>query len=178
MSRVVYYTAMSLDGFVADEHDRLDWLFAQEADPSGDLGFAEVDAGAGALIMGRRTFDWVVAELARTGDVWPHRQPCWVVTRREGAVPDGADVRFTGGPAAEVVAAARRAAGEKLVWCVGGGETATGLAAAGVLDEVWVAVAPVMLGAGSPVLSKRLDLELLTTGRNGDLVTARFRVRT
>lgn len=79
---MIYAAATSLDGFVADGHGNLDWLFGHPIDPDGPGGFGEIDARAGALLMGRTTSDWVAAELARTGDRWPQRQPCWVLTSR------------------------------------------------------------------------------------------------
>jgi len=64
-----YFTATSLDGFIATENDSLDWLF-----PLGDLNnssYPELIAGAGALAMGSATYEWMMrkAELvsATTG---------------------------------------------------------------------------------------------------------------
>jgi dihydrofolate reductase len=68
------------------------------------------------------------------------------------------------------------AAGDRNVWIVGGGELAGQFADAGLLDEVIVTIAPVTLGAGAPLLPRRIELRLDELGRNGDFACARFAV--
>ena len=68
------------------------------------------------------------------------------------------------------------AAGDKNVWIVGGGDLVGQFADAGLLDEVIVSIAPVTLGAGAPLLPRRIELKLEEVGRNGDFVSARFSV--
>jgi len=70
------------------------------------------------------------------------------------------------------------AAGDGNVWIVGGGDLAGQFAAAGLLDEVLVSIAPVTLGAGAPLLPRRLELRLDEIGRNGDFVAAKYAVVT
>ena len=136
------------------------------------------DATVGAIVMGRTTYDWVEVELARQGVAWPHRQPAWVLTHRgaPAVVPD-APITFTDAPIDEVAGAMRDAAGELGCWVMGGGEVATAFADAGLLDEVIVAIAPVLLGAGTAVITTRLDLDLVSVVRNRDLAVLRYRVR-
>jgi dihydrofolate reductase len=177
MGVVVYYTAVSLDGFVAGPGDDLGWLFPHEAEPGGANDYDAFLAGVGALVMGRTTFDWVIAELARTGSAWPYTLPCWVRTRRAlPSLAEDVDIRATAAPAEQVVADMRAAAGSADLWCVGGGHTAAWLHGAGQLDEIRVTVAPEVLGAGTPLLPARAQLELLDTARSGAFVTARYRV--
>jgi len=172
-----YSTGVSLDGFVADAHGSLDWLFAADHDPEGPGGFAAFDATIGAMVMGRTTYDFVEHALAESGEPWPHRQPTWVLTHREPpAVPLGTGITFTDAPIAEVTAAMREAAGDLDCWIVGGGQVASAFAEAGLLDEVILAVAPVALGEGTPVLTTRLDLDLVAAERNRDLAVLRYRV--
>ena len=71
-----------------------------------------------------------------------------------------------------MVAAARG----KNVWIVGGGDLAGQFADAGLLDEVLVTIAPVTLGAGAPLLPRRIELRLDELGQNGDFVCGRFSV--
>jgi dihydrofolate reductase len=174
----VHSTGASLDGFVADAHASLDWMLAVDHDPDGPGGFAAFDVTVGALVMGRTTYDWVDAALARDGVAWPHRQPTWVLTHRDppAVVPD-APITFTDAALDEVAAAMREAAGDLDCWVVGGGVVATAFAEAGLLDEVIVAIAPVVLGAGTPLLTTHLDLELVAAERNRDLAVLRYRVR-
>ncbi|MDQ5820118.1 MAG: dihydrofolate reductase family protein, partial [Actinomycetota bacterium] len=68
------------------------------------------------------------------------------------------------------------AAGERNVWIVGGGDLAGQFADAGLLDEVIVSIAPVTLGAGAPLLPRRIELRLDELARNGDFACAKFSV--
>lgn len=177
MSRLVYYTAMSLDGYVATREHDLSWLLSRDGDPEGPLGFSAFERRVGAIVMGRSTFDWVAAHLPPE-EGWPHHQPCWVVTSRAidpGRFPTS-DIRATSAPAAEVVAQMRAAAGDLDLWCVGGGRTATWLHDSGLLDEVWVSIAPVLLGAGIPVVDGHVELDLVDVDRNRDFAVCRYRV--
>ena len=80
------------------------------------------------------------------------------------------------GDVAPVHEAMVHAAGGKNVWLVGGGDLVGQFADAGVLDEVLVTIAPVTLGAGAPLLPRRIELSLEEVARNGDFVSARFGV--
>lgn len=176
MGRVIYYTSASLDGFLADACGGMEWLFRHENDPNGSLGWNEFDAHIGAIVMGRTTYDWVAGELRRTGSNWPHSQPCWVVTSRPVEPLEGADLRRAPSNPKELISEALEAAGATDVWCAGGGRVAAWLHAAGLIDEVWVTLAPELLGNGVPLLPVAARLELVEHGRNGEFLTARYRV--
>lgn len=170
---LTYYTATTLDGFLADEHDSLDWLLRQEHDESGAFGMEGFMAGIGAIVMGSTTYEWV---LAHEHGPWPYALPSWVMTSRDLAPRDGGDLRFASGDVRPVFQAMTAAAGGKDLWLVGGGDLAGQFAEAGLLDEVVVSVAPVTLGAGRPLLPRRLDLELVESAVNGAFVSTRYRV--
>jgi dihydrofolate reductase len=98
-----------------------------------------------------------------------------VFTHREFADP-GRDVRFTSDDVASVHAAMSEAAGGKNIWLVGGGDLVGQFHDAGLLDEVWVQYAPVTLGAGAPLLPRRVELEVLEVARNRDFMCGRYAV--
>lgn len=168
-----FYTASSLDGFIATADHSLDWLFKQNFDWEAEIAETAFFAGVGALVMGASTYEWML----RNQETWEYEQPAWVMTHRELAVPAGADVRLVQGDVAPVHADMVAAAGDKDIWVMGGGDLAGQFADAGLLDEVWVQFAPVTLGSGQPLLSRNLDLELLHHVRNRDFVCVRYRVR-
>ena len=172
----VFYTATTLDGYLADEHDSLDWLFVQDIDEQGPMNYTEFIADIGALAMGATTYEWVRAHLARTGEPWSYTMPSWVFTHRDLEGIEGADVRFTAAPIADVHAEMTAAAGGKDLWVVGGGDLAGQFAEAGLLDEVVVSIAPVTLGAGRPLFPRRFALRLRELARNGDFACARYDV--
>jgi dihydrofolate reductase len=175
-----YYTATTLDGFIADPNDSLEWLFSRQQDHDGPLNYAAFIAEVGALAMGSTTYEWAVDhELSgkpREEWKWPYEIPTWVFTHRELTVVPGADVRFTSDEVASVHAEMRTAADGKNVWVVGGGDLVGQFADVGLLDEVIVYVAPVTLGAGKPLLPRSLELRLEETARNGDFVCSRYAV--
>jgi dihydrofolate reductase len=173
MSLTQYYTATSLDGFIADEQHSLEWLFTRTQDRAGPLNYDEFYAAVGAVAMGSTTYEWI---LDHEGARWPYDVPAWVFTHRELRQIPGAQVTFTSGDVGNVHRELREAAGDRNVWIVGGGDLAGQFADAGLLDEVIVYAAPVTLGAGAPLLPRRVELRLEETARNGDFVTARFGV--
>lgn len=171
-----YYTATTLDGFIADEHDSLAWLFVQEQDEQGPLNYGEFIKDVGAIVMGSTTYEWILAHNERTGDAWAYDVPAWVTTSRDLPGVEEADVRFFSGDVAELHPEMVAAAGDKDVWVVGGGDLAGQFADAGLLDQIIAYVAPVTLGAGRPILPRRLELRLEETAPNKAFVTARFSV--
>ncbi|APX33799.1 deaminase [Brachybacterium sp. P6-10-X1] len=179
MTTYRYFTATSLDGFLADEHDSLDWLLSQPTGTESILPYDTFIADIGAIVTGRTTYDWVlrhVSEGDRAEDSpWAYEQPTVVFTHRR-LEPAGEFVRSVSGPPAQHRAALEAAADGKDVWIVGGGDLAAEFARAGMLDEIFVSIAPVTLGAGKPLLGGRFDLELLDHGTNGALLEARYRV--
>lgn len=176
MTRTTYYTATTLDGFIADEHDSLDWLFVQPHDTSGPMNYDDFFAGIGAVCMGATTYAWILDHQVATGEAWAYPMPSWVFTHRRFDVPDGADVRFVAGAVEPVHAEMAAAAGGKDLWVIGGGHLAADFATAGLLDEVVVSIAPVTLGAGRPLFPRPFDLELVELDRNGAFACARYTI--
>jgi dihydrofolate reductase len=130
--------------------------------------------------MGSSTYAWIIEHEFADKDPadwkWPYDLPCWVFTSRELQVVPGAQIEFVSGEVTPVHAQMVEAAGGKNVWIVGGGDLVGQFADAGLLDDVIVYIAPVTLGAGKPLLARRVELQLEKTGRNGDFVAARYSV--
>ena len=171
-----YYTATTLDGFLADEHDSLDWLLSQPTGEQSILPYDDFLAGVGAIVTGRSTYDWVLEHEGVVDGAWVYTQPTFLFTHRPPAERREGVTAVSGAPA-DLRAALEDAAGGKDVWIVGGGDLAAEFARAGMLDEVFVSIAPVTLGAGRPLLGGAFDLELLEHGTNGAFLEARFAVR-
>jgi dihydrofolate reductase len=167
-----YYTATSLDGFIATEDDSLEWLF-----PLGDLAetsYPSFIAEVGALAMGSVTYQWMLdhaSEVAASaGSPWPYAQPTWVFSSRSLPLVAGADIRIVRGDIRPVHAAMRVAAGSKNVWVVGGGDLAGQFYDAGLLDEIILQVGSVTLGRGKPLFPRRVTsppLRLVSTKQVG-----------
>jgi dihydrofolate reductase len=172
VSITTYYTATSLDGFIADEQHSLEWLFRQDQDESGPLNYEEFVTRNGAMVMGSTTYEWI---LRHESGKWPYLLPAWVMTTRQLPKADG-DVRFARGDVGSVYDEMTAAANGKDLWIVGGGDLAGQFADAGLLDEIIVYIAPVTLGGGAPLLPRKLDLRLEELARNETFACARYSV--
>jgi dihydrofolate reductase len=175
-----YYTATTLDGFIADPNNSLDWLFTRQQEPDAPLRYETFIKDVGALAMGSTTYEWILDHEFKNKVPaewkWPYEIPGWVFTHRDLRVVPDASVEFTSDPVETVHARMVEAAGGKNVWLVGGGDLVGQFAEVGLLDELIVYVAPVTLGAGKPLLPRHVELRLEETARNGDFVTVRYSV--
>jgi dihydrofolate reductase len=153
-----YYTASSLDGYIADPENGLEWLFQFSDSPTDD--YPAFIAQVGAIAMGASTYEWLLRHQIHPekGEAkpWPYTQPSWVFTTRTLPPVAGADIRFVKGDVRPVHRAMAEAAGDRNVWIVGGGELAGQFHDHGLLDEIIVTFASVTLGAGAPLLPRRI----------------------
>jgi dihydrofolate reductase len=187
MGSTIFYTATTLDGYIADERDSLDWLFEVPAgdDAEGhERRFARFIADVGAIAMGSTTFEWIVGyeHLLEHPEKWRQSYgdiPTWVFSHRRLPVIEGADLRFVQGDVATVHRDMTEASAGKNIWIVGGGDLVGQFADADLLDEIQVSIAPVTLGGGAPLLPRRLTssrLTLASVERQGQFVAATYRV--
>ena len=176
MSFTQYYTATTLDGFIADPDNSLDWLFTRAQEPDGPMTYEAFIGSVGALAMGSTTYEWILSAEDRAGWQWPYEIPGWVFTHRQLPLVPEADVRFVSGEVGPVHEEMVRAAGGRNVWIVGGGDLTGQFADAGLLEVVMVCCARVPRGAGAPLLPRRVELRLEEVARNGDFAAARYSV--
>ena len=175
-----YYTATSLDGFIATPDDSLEWLF-----PLGDVNetsYPQFIVEVGALAMGATTYEWMLRHVVKLGvpasvsasapgpGSWPYPQPVWVFSHRTLPAVPSADIRFVSGDVRPVHAQMVTAAADKNIWLVGGGDLVGQFFDAGLLDELIVQVGSVTLGAGKPLLPRMIaspPLQLTSAQRIG-----------
>ena len=146
MSTVIWHTMMSLDGYIAGPGDSMDWAFEQ---PGGSALADETRGAIGAIVAGRRWYDLATER-------WDGRQgiyggkwdgPVLVLTHRPPETSEDPGIRFVSDGIEAAVAQAREAAGGKAVGLFGAQIARQGLEA-GLVDEIVVHVAPVLLGGG------------------------------
>ena len=192
MSKVQYYCAATLDGYIADANDEIDWLTGYEgsyegegADPApmSERGsYERFYAEVGALVSGSITYEFVLEHMSGGGD-WPYAgKPCWVLSSRDLQTPEaeGADVRIVRGEVADLFEEMLASAGDRNLWVLGGGNVASQFADADLLDEMLVTVVPVVLGAGKPVFERPLAKPMQLIGANTHatgMVYLRYEVR-
>ena len=162
MARTQYYAAASLDGYIAEADGGLQWLFDAADNPleGGDANYNAFYARVTALAVGASTYELMV------GHEWAYgAMPTWVFTHREFETPSGADVRYVHGSVADHRDAMHEAAGDGVLWVVGGGELASQFAEAGELDDVIVSYMPVVLGTGIGLFARPISgtLDLVST---------------
>jgi dihydrofolate reductase len=168
--KVQYFTATSLDGFIADEHHSLDWLFAV---PHGedDGSWDEFIGGVGPMAMGASTYEWMLGHDPDMQDgpekyrEYYEDRPCWVFTHRELPRIPGVELSFVDGDVRPVYDAMVAARPGTNVCIVGGGDLVGQFDDAGLLDEIWLGLTPVVLGAGAPLLPRRITSERLSFRR-------------
>jgi dihydrofolate reductase len=160
MARVQYYAAATLDGFIADPGDGIEWLTGyrgsyggQDAEPMKG-SYDEFYDGIGALVMGSTTYEWVLEHVSE----WPYSgKPTWVLSSRELPQPPGdGEVKVVDGAVPDLYEEMVAAAGDRALWVIGGGNVASQFADEGLLDEVLVTVVPVVLGEGKPLFDRQL----------------------
>jgi dihydrofolate reductase len=164
MGKVVYYCAASLDGYIAEADDTIEWLMGYEGEPPGEGvnpvqgGYADFYEGVGALVSGSVTYNFILGQMEGGGEWMYMGKPYWVLSSRDLPVPegDGIDVRIVRGDVPELFDEMLASAGADQLWVVGGGNVASQFADAGLLEEVRVTVVPVALGAGKPLFDRRL----------------------
>lgn len=170
MGKIVFDTATTINGFIADENNSLEWLFSL---PGGDTPDEELlPQDMSVLVEGSTTYEWILEheDILAHPEKWHDfhgDRSVFVFTTRDLPVPEGADIRFVQGSVADVLPAIREAAGDGGIWVVGGGDLAGQFLDVGALDEIALSIAPVALTGGAPLLPRRVGGERL------ELVSAR-----
>ena len=155
--KVILYIAVSVDGFIAGPGDDLSFLKLAEAEGE-DYGYAAFRSHVDTVILGRRTFDWVVREV---GEFPEKERQVYVLTRTPRA-PEG-NIEFYDGDIGELVNALRALPGLD-IHLDGGGQVIREFLARGLVDELILFIIPVLLGEGTrlfqaPYPSSRLMLK-------------------
>lgn len=154
--KVVLFIASSLDGYIATEEESLDWL--ERVEGEGDNGFSEFYDTVDTVLMGKKTYDWVMRQDLKK---FPYKGKATFVFTRS-AVEDTGDVSFVNKDIQSFIYHLKNKDG-KNIWLVGGGDLVQSFLQAELIDEIIVTVAPTLLGKGIPLFKKQdlsFDLEL------------------
>ena len=150
--KLVFYGAVSLDGYLARENDSLDWLFRTEGD-GADNGYGDFYATVNTILMGRRTYDWILqhGEFPYTG------KQSYVLTQSRSGTDE--NVEFVNEDIVRFTKSLKAKAGGR-IWMVGGGQTLQPLLYENLVDELILQIAPVIIGGGIPLfIAGELDLD-------------------
>jgi dihydrofolate reductase len=179
VTRVQYFTACTLDGFIADENNSLDWLYELPRDDN-DHHWEQWFPSIGALVLGATTYEQVIEhEGIGIAPVrwreWYGERPAWVFTHRDLPRLPGVEVNFVQGDVRPVHNEIRGRLAGADIWLVGGGDLVGQFYDAGLLDEIILGMTPVTLGRGAPLLPRRITSAHLTF-QEAELVGHRLRI--
>ena len=165
MGKTQYYCAATLDGFIAESDDTLDWLTGYEGSFEGEGAepmkgsYDSFYEGVGAMVMGSATYEFVLEHMAGGHIEWPYAgKPTWVLSSRDLPRAEGAgdELRIAAAAVTDLYDEMISAAGNRDLWVIGGGNVASQFADAGLLDELIITVVPEVLGEGKPLFDRRL----------------------
>ncbi len=144
MRNVVLYTAMSLDGYLADRDGGVGWLSGQDPNAEDPDTYASFIRDVDTVLMGWNTYHQVTTELSPS--VWPyHGLTSYVITHR--ALSSSEEIRFTQMEPCRLVCTLREASGRD-IWICGGAEIIRPLIEEDLIDIYRISVIPVLLGGG------------------------------
>lgn len=171
--KIVLFIAQSLDGYIATKNDSLDWLDKVEGE--GDNGFSEFYESIDTVLIGKKTYDWVMKEMK--GEFPYPDKESYVFSRKPQE--DTSDVTFINGDIVNFANNLKKQEG-KNIWIVGGGDILYPFLNEKLVDELIVIVSPTLLGKGIPLFKEgdyQLDLSLLGTRTFNQFVELHYEVK-
>lgn len=171
--KLVLFIASSLDGYIATENNTLEWLFNVEGE--GDNGYSEFYQKVDTILMGRKTYDWVIENV--TGEFPYANKECYVFTRTSFANHE--NVKFINEDVIDFTNKLQKKEG-KNIWLVGGGELIYSFIKEKLIDELIITIAPVLIGRGIPLFKQgdfELNLSLIRTRNFNQFVELHYKVK-
>ena len=163
MRKLILYIAASLDGFIADKENKLDWLTVY----TGEYGYTEFMKSVDTVLMGRKTYEWVTAE----GVTHPHpEQTNYIFTSTPEKFTSTEHIIFTSHSPLSVVEDLKGNNGRN-IFLVGGGGLISNFVENNLIDEYILFVVPVLLGSGIPLfhrMPRTVHLETMSVRRHDD----------
>jgi len=156
MRTLAIFIATSLDGYIAKPNDDLSFLKLVEKEDE-DYGYAEFTATIDTIILGRKTYDWVLREIGSShydnGD-----RNVYVITRTER--PGVGKTIFYTGQLTDLIQELKTGQG-KNIYCDGGAEIINELLKNDLIDEFIISVIPVLVGNGTRLFKDNRPEQML-----------------
>ena len=150
--KTIYFAAASLDGYIADENNSLEWLFKNG--PSDTSFIDQFLETVGAIAMGASTYQWLLDNLK---EPWPYKVPCFVFTYRNFKPMANADIRFVSGEVLDHHQELKQLAGDKNIWLMGGGDLAAQFYDYDLLDEMHIQTIALFLNDGKKLFNRKTE---------------------
>ena len=171
--KLVLYIAASLDGYIATEDDSLEWLFKTEGE--GDNGYSEFISTVDTILMGRRTYDWLIEK--EKGNFPYKNKECYVFSKSEKGRNE--NVVFVDQDVVEFTNRIKKQDGGN-IWLVGGGVLLHSFMKERLVNEFIITITPTLLGHGIPLFKQfdsEIELKLMGTRRFNQFVELHYEVR-
>lgn len=162
MRKVVLFIAMSLDGYIADEHGKVDWLNGQDMSVENMDTYSVFVQDVDTVIMGWDTYHQIVTELSPAEWIYTNLTS-YVITHRE--LPSKQGILFTDKTPSELVRELKNKEG-KGIWICGGANIVQQFIQNDLIDEYYISVIPTVLGSGIRLFgttSDEIKLKLIST---------------
>lgn len=144
MRKVILFIAMSLDGYIADQYGKVDWLAGQDRQKDTIDTFEEFVKNIDTVIMGWKTYHQIITELSPEHWVYPNLKS-YVVTHQQ--VTSTQNIIFTSEKPQDIVSKLKQKQG-KDIWICGGSQMIQPLLKSQLIDEYYITVIPILLGSG------------------------------
>lgn len=170
---LVLYIATSLDGYIATQDDSLEWLFKIAGE--GDNGYSEFYDTVDTILIGRRTYDWIVEK--EKGNFPYKNKKCYVFSKSK--IGKDESVEYINQDVVEFTNKIKRMDGGK-IWLVGGGNLLHSFIKERLVDEFIITIAPTLIGDGIPLFKKNdfeLELKLKSMRKFNQFVELHYEVK-
>lgn len=154
-SKVSLFIAKSLDGYIATNEESLEWLFKTEGE--GDAGYSEFYETIDTVVMGRRTYDWIIH---KENENFPYKdKKCYVFSTTTTGTNEF--VEFINEDILHFTKRIKEI-GVGNIWIVGGGELLQFFMKEKLVDELIITIAPILIGRGIPLFRENdFETELI-----------------
>lgn len=177
--KTILYIAVSVDGYIADEKDSVEWISGHDNNGQNEDTFTPFFESVDTIIMGRKTYNQIVQELSPNH--WPYDgAKTFVITHNIEKDDSEHDVCFCDVPASRLVAEMRQSNG-KNIWICGGAQIVRELIAKDLIDTYHLAIIPVILGKGTRLFdstSRPVELTLTYTKDYNGIIELIYNRRT
>lgn len=172
-TRLVFYGAVSVDGYIARNNHSLDWLLGIEGED--EIGYEDFYATIDTILMGRKTYDQISKDVPNE---FPYKgKQCYVFSRTLSGSNELVD--FINEDVVEFTKSLKKHP-EKRIWVVGGGEVLYPLLQKKLVDEFIIQIAPSIIGRGIPLFipgEQENQLQLLNVKRNKQLAELHYKLK-
>ncbi|NLL79336.1 MAG: dihydrofolate reductase [Clostridiales bacterium] len=169
MRKVILYIAMSLDGYIADQNGKVDWLNAYNDVEEGTDSYSLLLETVDTVVMGYNTYHQIVTELSP--EQWIYEElKSYVITHNK--IPSNPEIMFVNNSPSDLVKKLKKESG-KDIWICGGANIISQLMQEELIDRFHISVIPTILGNGIRLFEdshNEMKLDLVQTKNGSGIV--------